>query len=111
MNEESTTTVPETGTTTIATPLGDATKTVEVNPTTGEPVEGITQDEWNQLIDLLQTISTNSQPQTVQPITMEQGDKIADSLGIIENGFLTVILAVFIVFVFRWIYRLISSWF
>lgn len=105
---------------TIETPLGDATRTVEVDPTTGEAIERITKAdldaltehmaklvEINQKIDE-KTITTTADGSPLS-LTYEQGEIIIEKLALLETAGLTVILVCAVVFVFRWVYKFFAG--
>jgi hypothetical protein len=104
---------------TISTPLGDATRTVEVNPTTGEPLGGITELDWLEIKQTLSDIRENTTLNEVDPVTnpsgmsmtFEQGQAILDTMQTIEHLAFAVVVTVLLVFVSKWLYNLLGGTF
>lgn len=98
---------------TFETPTGNAVQTIEVNPTTGEPFEGIEKADFERVEAILNSIDSKTITTTSEGVplslTYDQGEQIIGTLQSLENAGITVIMVCLVVFVFRWVYKFFNG--
>jgi hypothetical protein len=124
-NETNTVTEDNTGTGTVETTTEpttvepvEPTNVIITDPTTGEPADGITQDEWNLLQETINKIQENTVPFVPDPsapptgMTFEQAQQLIDVMSNVDKGlyFLVIFVAAFFIWqIFKVLYQFIGG--